>query len=104
MMDHRETATSDVCHMILYNLLCFASVPVFIFGRAAKKVAGIHYQNLIMESCYESKNYSSIKAINQYKVSEKCTSEMFKASLLEFKFISLKILQNENFPIPTSSV
>ena len=53
MMDHRETAADGVYRMILYNLLCFASVPVFIFGRAARKVAGINYPNSIMESCHE---------------------------------------------------
>ena len=52
MMDHRETAADGVYRMILYNLLCFASVPVFIFGGAAKKVAGINYHNPIMESCH----------------------------------------------------
>ena len=50
MMDHRETVVDGVYHMVLYNLLYFASVPVFIFGGAAKKVAGIDYQNPIMES------------------------------------------------------
>ena len=52
MMDHGETAAGSVCHMILYNLLCFASVPIFIFGGAARKVAGIYYQNPIIESCH----------------------------------------------------
>ena len=52
MMDHRETAADGIYRMILYNLLCFASVPVFIFGRAARKVAGINYQNPITESCH----------------------------------------------------
>ena len=53
MMDHRETAADGVYHMILYNLLCFALVPVFIFGRAARKVAGINYHNPITESCHD---------------------------------------------------
>ena len=53
MMDHRETAADSVYHMILCNLMCFALVPVFIFGRAVRKVAGINYQNPIMVSCYE---------------------------------------------------
>ena len=52
MMDHQETAADGVYRMILYNLLCFASVPVFIFGRQARKVTGINYQNPIMESCH----------------------------------------------------
>ena len=52
MMDHRETAADGVYRMILYNLLCFASVPVFIFGRAARKVAGINYHIPITESCH----------------------------------------------------
>ena len=52
MMDHRETAADGVYRMILYNLLCFASVPVFIFGGAGRKVAGINYHNPIMESCH----------------------------------------------------
>ena len=53
MMDHRETAADDVYHMILNNLLCFASVPVFIFGGAVRKVAGINYQIPFAESCHE---------------------------------------------------
>ena len=53
MMDHRETAADGVYRMILYNLLCFASVPVFIFGEAARKVAGINYHNPITESCHD---------------------------------------------------
>ena len=53
MMDHRETAADSVYHMILYNLMCFALVPVFIFGGAARKVAGINYQNPITVSCHE---------------------------------------------------
>ena len=53
MMDHRETAADGVYYMILYNLLCFASVPVIIFGGAVRKVAGINYQNPIAESCHE---------------------------------------------------
>ena len=53
MMNHRETATDGVYQMILYNLLCFASVPVFIFGGAARKVAGINYHNPIVESRHE---------------------------------------------------
>ena len=53
MMDHRETAADGVYPMILYNLLCFASVPVFIFGGAARKVAGINYHNPITESCHD---------------------------------------------------
>ena len=52
MMDHQETAADGIYHMILYNLLCFASVPVFVFGRQARKVAGINYQNPITESCH----------------------------------------------------
>ena len=52
MINHRETAADGVYHMILYNLLCFASVPVFIFGGAARNVAGINYQNPIAESCH----------------------------------------------------
>ena len=52
MMDHRETAADGVYRTILYNLLCFASVPVFIFGGAARKVAGINYPNSITESCH----------------------------------------------------
>ena len=52
MMDHRETAADGVYRMILYNLLCFVSVPVFIFGGAVRKVAGINYLNSIMESCH----------------------------------------------------
>ena len=52
MMDYRETAADGVYRMILYNLLCFASVPVFIFGGAARKVAGINYHNSITESCH----------------------------------------------------
>ena len=52
MMDHRETAADGVYRMILYILLCFASVPVFIFGGAARKVAGINYDNPITESCH----------------------------------------------------
>ena len=52
MMDNRETTADGVYPMILYNLLCFASVPVFIFGRAARKVAGINYLNPITESCH----------------------------------------------------
>ena len=54
MMDHRETAADGVYPMILYNLLYFASVPVFIFGGAVRKVAGINYQNPITESCHVS--------------------------------------------------
>ena len=54
MMDHRETAADGVYRMILYNLLCFALVPVFIFGGAARKVARINYQNPIMESCHDT--------------------------------------------------
>ena len=50
MIDHRETAADGVYHIILYNLLCFASVPVFIFCGAARKVAGINYANSITES------------------------------------------------------
>ena len=53
MIDHRETAADGVYHMILYNLLCFASVLVFIFGRAARKVAEINFQNPIAESCHD---------------------------------------------------
>ena len=53
MMDYRETAADGIYHMILYDLLCFASVPVFIFGRAARKVAGINYQNPITKSCHD---------------------------------------------------
>ena len=53
MMDHQETAADGVYHMILYNLLCFASVKVFIFGGAVRKVAGINYQNPIVESCHD---------------------------------------------------
>ena len=60
MMDHREAAADDVYHMILYNLLCFVSVPVFILGGAARKVAGINYQNPIAESCHDH----SIKLIH----------------------------------------
>ena len=52
--DHGETAAHGVYHIILYNLLCFASVPVFIFGGATRKVARINYQNPIMESCHGS--------------------------------------------------
>ena len=52
MIDHRETATDGVYRMILYDLLCFASVPVSIFGGAVRKVAGIDYQNPITESCH----------------------------------------------------
>ena len=52
MMDHPETVADGVYRMILYNLLCFASVPVFIFGGAARKVPGINYQNPITESCH----------------------------------------------------
>ena len=52
MMDHRETAEDGVYRMILYNLLCFASVPVYIFGGAARKVAGINYPNSITERCH----------------------------------------------------
>ena len=55
MMDHPETAADNVYQMILYNLLCFALVPIFIFGAAARKVAGINYQNPIAESCPEMK-------------------------------------------------
>ena len=54
MMDHRETAADGVYRMILYNLLCFASVTVFIFGGAARKVAGINYHNPITDSCHIS--------------------------------------------------
>ena len=53
MIDHRETAADGVYHMILYDQLCFASVPVFIFGGAARKVAGINNQNPITESCHD---------------------------------------------------
>ena len=56
MIDHRETAADGVYRMILYNLLCFASVPVFIFGGAARKVAGINYHNPITESCHALAN------------------------------------------------
>ena len=51
MMDHQETAADGVYHMILYNLSCFASVPVFIFAGQVRKVTGINYQNPITESC-----------------------------------------------------
>ena len=59
MMDHRETAADGVYRMILYNLLCFVSVPVFIFGGAARKVAGINYPNSITESCHDQNNLNS---------------------------------------------
>ena len=52
MMNHRETVADGVYRMISYNLLCFASVPVFIFGGAVRKVAGINYHNPITESCH----------------------------------------------------
>ena len=57
MMDHRETAADGVYRMILYNLLCFVSVPVFIFGGAARKVAGINYPNSITESCHAPNSF-----------------------------------------------
>ena len=53
MMDHQEKVEHSIYRMILYNLLCFASVPVFIFGRQMRKVTGIKYQNPIMESCHD---------------------------------------------------
>ena len=52
-MYYRETAANGVYRMTLYDLFCFASVPVFIFGGAARKVAGINYQNPITESCHK---------------------------------------------------
>ena len=67
MMDHGETATDSVYHMILYNLLCFASVPVFIFGRAARKVARINYQNPITESCHACLDPRPLALPNQNK-------------------------------------
>ena len=66
MMDHRETATDGVYRMILYNLLCFASVPVFIFGGAARKVAGINYHNPITESCHDHNKVSSSRSTHLY--------------------------------------
>ena len=57
MMDHQETAADGVYRMILYNPLCFASVPVFIFGGQARKVAQINYQNPITESCHDLKYF-----------------------------------------------
>ena len=67
MMDHRETAVDGIYHTILFNLLCFASVPVFIFGGAARKVAGINYQNPIAESCHaytQSSKFVSVSIEN----------------------------------------
>ena len=55
-MDHRETAADGIYRMILYDLLCFASVPIFIFGGAARKVAGVNCQNPITESCHDHGN------------------------------------------------
>ena len=43
--------------MILYNLLYFASVPVIIFGEAARKVSGINYQNPIAKGRHDSGIY-----------------------------------------------
>ena len=53
--------------MILYNLLCFTSVPVFIFGGTARKVAGINYHNPVTESCHELKF-----VLEQAFLSKKC--------------------------------
>ena len=72
IMDHRETVADSICRMILYNLLCFASVPVFIFGRVARKITGINYQNPITESCHANKSEhlfmskSVLVSINSY--------------------------------------
>ena len=66
MMDHQETAADGVYHMILYNLLYFASVPVFIFGGAARKVAGINCQNPITESCHVFPYRTVLKIVKEY--------------------------------------
>ena len=82
MMDHQETAADGIYRMILYNLLCFASVPVFVFGRQARKVAGINYQNPITESCH---GFCEISVM----LRTACTVaavEAFRASCLYSKF------------------
>ena len=72
MMDHRETAADGIYHMILYNLLCFASVPVFIFGGAARKIAGINYHNPITESCHAYFDFKGFKIIGRCKMQVVC--------------------------------